>query len=207
MTKKVVIDNALFPDIFEKVQTHIMGLHYPWHFAEGVAEQYNSGDFQFEHKIHEWYHIDNAHDYQIVYPIIEILKPQLIVRIKANLLTKTSAVDIHGMHVDTIIPGALTAIYYCNTNNGYTIFADGDKVESVANRLVIFPANIKHSGTSCTDKLRRIVINLNYIPWRNDKTWHALMSNEDTAYRNYWEKDLNLPVDQYGCPIADDDRS
>ena len=50
-----------------------------------------------------------------------------------------------------------------NTNNGYTIFEDGTKVESVANRMITFPANLKHTGTSCTDQQVRIVINFDYF--------------------------------------------
>ena len=41
-------------------------------------------------------------------------------------------------------------------------FEDGTKVESVGNRLLTFPANMKHMGTSCTDQQFRIVINFNY---------------------------------------------
>ena len=56
-----------------------------------------------------------------------------------------------------------TAIFYINTNNGYTEFEDGTRVESVANRIVNFPANLKHRGTRCTDQKIRIVINFNYF--------------------------------------------
>ena len=56
-----------------------------------------------------------------------------------------------------------TSIFYVNTNNGYTKFEDGTKVESVANRMVTFPANMKHTGTSCTDEKIRVVINFNYF--------------------------------------------
>ena len=55
-----------------------------------------------------------------------------------------------------------TSIFYINTNNGYTKFKDGTKVESIANRMITFPANMEHCGTSCTDKNIRIVINFNY---------------------------------------------
>ena len=48
-------------------------------------------------------------------------------------------------------------------NNGYSEFEDGTKVESVANRMVTFPANVKHTGTSCTDEKTRVVINFNYL--------------------------------------------
>ena len=40
---------------------------------------------------------------------------------------------------------------------------DGTIINSVENRFVSFPANIKHRGTSCTDKNIRMVINFNYI--------------------------------------------
>ena len=56
-----------------------------------------------------------------------------------------------------------TSIFYVNSNNGYTVFEDGTKVESVANRFVSFPANMKHKGTSCTDEKIRVVINFNYF--------------------------------------------
>ena len=56
-----------------------------------------------------------------------------------------------------------TSIFYMNTNNGYTEFENGAKVESVENRMVVFPAEMKHRGTSCTDKKIRVVINFNYF--------------------------------------------
>jgi hypothetical protein len=86
---------------------------------------------------------------------------------KANVNFVTSEIIEHGLHID-IEPHSLgeamtTAIYYVNSNDGYTLFEDGTKVESVANRLVKFPCNTKHTGTSCTDQRYRMVINLNYI--------------------------------------------
>ena len=56
-----------------------------------------------------------------------------------------------------------TSIFYVNTNDGYTLFEDGTKVESVANRMLSFPANMRHTGTTCTDQQIRIVINFNYF--------------------------------------------
>ena len=50
-----------------------------------------------------------------------------------------------------------------NSNDGYTLFEDGTKVESVANRLVRFPASIKHTGTTCTNANRRVLINFNWF--------------------------------------------
>jgi len=66
------------------------------------------------------------------------------------------------LHVD--YNDVTTAIFYINTNNGWTNFKNGDKVESVENRLVIFDSNLEHEGVTCTDEIRRLVINFNYVP-------------------------------------------
>ena len=55
------------------------------------------------------------------------------------------------------------SIFYVNSNDGYTEFEDGTRIESVENRLVTFPANMLHTGTTCTNKPFRIVINFNYF--------------------------------------------
>ena len=59
--------------------------------------------------------------------------------------------------------GLKTSIFYINSNDGYTEFEDGTKVESVANRLVTFPHHMKHRGTTCTNQPFRLVINFNYL--------------------------------------------
>ena len=59
-------------------------------------------------------------------------------------------------------PCSTTAILYINTNNGYTKFKKGGKVKSVANRMLIFDSQLEHAGVTCTDALRRVVVNFNY---------------------------------------------
>ena len=54
-------------------------------------------------------------------------------------------------------------ILYLNDNNGYTRFEDGSRVDSVANRLVVFDARRRHTGASCTDAPWRLVLNLNWL--------------------------------------------
>ena len=61
-------------------------------------------------------------------------------------------------------PNHKIAIYYINTNNGYTIFEHNkQKVESIANRLVMFHGSLVHAGCSTTNQKRRVVLNLNYL--------------------------------------------
>jgi hypothetical protein len=58
-----------------------------------------------------------------------------------------------------------TAIYYVNTNNGYTLIDSKKriKVGCEANKILIFNSNIEHAMVSQTDTSRRVVINLNYL--------------------------------------------
>ena len=49
-----------------------------------------------------------------------------------------------------------------STNNGYTLFEDGTKVDSVANRMVLFEGNRLHTGATQTDERFRYVVNFNY---------------------------------------------
>ena len=55
-----------------------------------------------------------------------------------------------------------TAVYYVNTNNGYTEFKSGVKVNSIANRMVIFDSKYEHAGVTSTDTNRRVVLNINF---------------------------------------------
>ena len=92
-------------------------------------------------------------------------------RVKINLQERQEKIIEHGMHIDynDAPENALTSILYINTNNGYTKFETGEKVESVENRLVTFPNSLKHTGTtnSCDEKYR-CVMNIDWIKkWRN----------------------------------------
>jgi hypothetical protein len=92
-------------------------------------------------------------------------------RVKANLTSKVEKRILTVLHCDGENSwgvregekGWLTSIFYLNTNNGYTAFEDGTKIESVANRFVTFPCFTKHAGTGCADENIRVLINFNYI--------------------------------------------
>ena len=96
-------------------------------------------------------------------PILDNLKAKKIIRVKANLTPKKNDNLKSEMHVDTNVKNSKTAVYYCNTNNGSTIFSDGKKVSSVENRIVTFESQTMHCGVDCTDKNIRVVINFNYL--------------------------------------------
>ena len=124
--------------------------------------------FQFTHTFYDEGAPRSPYMEQINY-ILDLLKPVAIFRIRGNLLTRLPNIIKNPFHTDMEFLSEerlkqwTTSIFYVNTNNGYTLFEDGTKVESVANRMLSFPANMRHTGTTCTDQQIRIVINFNYF--------------------------------------------
>ena len=161
-------DNYLTPEEFDKIQTLIIGSEFPWFWNDRIVYEDDIDNFQFIHLFYLDF-ISQSPFIKILNPIIEKLNPMSLYRIKANLLTRTPNIVEYPFHVDQQqLPEEkqkqmTTSIFYVNTNNGYTKFLDGTIVESVKNRMITFPANTKHTGTSCTDEKRRVVINFNYF--------------------------------------------
>ena len=161
-------DNFLKQEEFDKIQKLMMEPSpFPWFYADRIVFEDDVDKFQFIHAFYD-NHMPMSPFSNELDSIINIIQPFSIVKIRAKLLTRTSEIIESTFHVDIpLLEENLkqwtTSIFYINTNNGYTKFEDGTIVESVANRMVTFPANMKHCGTSCTDERRRIVINFNYF--------------------------------------------
>ena len=85
-----------------------------------------------------------------------------LVRIRAILYANQGEQIIHDKHRDYNFPHK-TALLYLNTCNGFTEFEDGERVESVANRLVKFDGSKLHNSSTCTDQKVRAVISINYF--------------------------------------------
>ena len=161
-------DNFLGQKEFDELQALMMGYDFAWYYNSEIVSGDKKDKFQFTHL----FYADNVPQSPFIEkltPIFNKIKSMSIWRIKANLQTKTPTIVECGFHIDKgDFPEEkrkqwTTSIFYVNTNNGYTKFEDGTKVESVANRMVTFPSNLKHTGTSCTDEKTRIVINFNYF--------------------------------------------
>ena len=167
-----VIDNFLPKEEYDNFYRTLMGCEMIWNYQDVV--DYEQGDnFMFCHLF--W-----TTDKGLISPFSDILESfytklntQILIRIKANLTTKTKTHLESEFHYDHEFVGSrlpdgtltsYTAIYYVNTNNGYTLFKDGNlKVDSVGNRMVIFDSSKLHKAVSCTDEKRRVVINFNYL--------------------------------------------
>ena len=134
---------------------------FEWFFNDVTSfEDDGSDEFQFCHMLYDG---SPRTRYDLIKPLVDKINPFTLVRVKANLITKTHKIKEYGLHKDFEYDNLTTAIFYINTCNGYTLFENGEKVNSVENRLVQFDSNVKHTGTSCTDEMIRCVVNLNYF--------------------------------------------
>lgn len=161
-----IIDNALDKNCFTSLKNAILSEEFPWHYAKVVEphqllcdETYNS---QFYHFFYDSYKPVSSY-IDLLNPILNILKPKALIRIKANMILKTFQIMEHGYHTDQPFDDFKTAIYYVNSNDGCTKFKNGNFVQSVENRLIEFDGSALHTGTTCTDECFRVVINFNYM--------------------------------------------
>ena len=163
MAEYEVVDNLLSEDDFAKIRDVFLGDNFPWFYQNHILVAERDADkFQFTHNL---FRDGVASPYlELVKPVLVALKAEGVFRVKANLKGRTAEHEEGGWHTD-FPPEELicrTGVFYLNTNNGYTVFEDGSKVESVANRFVSFPSDQRHSGVSHTDVQVRCLINFNY---------------------------------------------
>tara|TARA_B100001175_G_scaffold296927_1_gene286262 strand:+ start:113 stop:649 length:537 start_codon:yes stop_codon:yes gene_type:complete len=173
-----IIDNFLPENEFKILNDNLTDPLFPWYINQVINDDYNHklladpiDNYQFCH--HFYYPVSDGGSPNVCQgincldPIIKRLDCISLARIKANCLPRTSSIIRHGFHIDAITASPKkdfkVSIFYVNTNNGYTEFEDGTRIESISNRLVTFPIHLRHTGTTCTNQSVRIVINFNYF--------------------------------------------
>ena len=163
-----IYDDFLPKDGFFYLENYIFSKKFPWYYASVLGEGPDRlcdelDDMQFINMMYLDF-MPQGNEFHIVEPIIRSpeLRVTSLFRIKANMNPRTQEIIKHGFHLD--VPyNETTAIYYVNSNNGYTEFEDGTKIESVENRMLVFNSNSKHRGVTSTDTLKRVLINFNYF--------------------------------------------
>jgi hypothetical protein len=165
-----IIDNFLPTATFKHIQQVMLNESFPWVLTNSIVPEgllcddlYN---FQF---CHMFYAVPSttSNYIDLINPILLRLDYDVLIRAKANITTSTPKIQLHGYHIDIpdrLAKNAKTAVFYLNSNDGYTIFeSTKEKIQSIENRLIIFNANEYHSGSTHTDQKYRAVINFNFI--------------------------------------------
>ena len=173
-----IIDNFIDDHSLENIKST---LRFPgfWSYCPNKVIKGNEDfrDLQFNHEYYRLGQKQSEH-FDLVTPIFKKLLPIGIYRVKANLEPfggeKPFKSEFHWDFVDAKEKNPAKnlecAIFYVNSCNGYTEFEDGTIVESVENRIVRFPGDMKHRGVAQTDSRVRHVINFGYILPELDKS-------------------------------------
>lgn len=176
--KPVICDNFLEEKDFIALRDTIIHFEFPWHFSLDVVsenEEKPSPGIFFHSIYFDKTPCSPLYESHFL-PILETLNVVELFRIRVNLnprLPKPYTSDFHLDMMDLlkmeehVAAQWITSILYINTNNGYTEFEDGTKIESVANRLVSLPLSTRHRIVTQTDEQTRYVVNFNYIDSQN----------------------------------------
>lgn len=159
-TEIKIIDNFLDNFQFKNLKDFFFGKDINWFFNDFITIK-NDGEFQFTHYFYDNFSV-NSDYFNFILPILNKLQCKSLIRIKANLTTKSNQIKNFKLHTDYNF-NCNTAIFYLNTNNGKTIFENKKEIKSIENRMIIFPSKLKHTGTTHTDEKIRIVLNINYF--------------------------------------------
>jgi len=170
-----IIDNFLQQDDFDTIASTIMSKGFPWYHQDGVAYKDEVKDDMTFYNTHWLYKDDKPRfdtSLELIMPILKRLgsmndnyKLRTLVRVKINSYPNQNKFIEHNWHED-FEPNTLpykACLLSLNTCDGYTKFKDGTKIESVANKAILFDPCISHHSTNTTNQTRRINININYL--------------------------------------------
>ena len=182
-----VIDDFLPQEEFEKLREMIVfNWNFPLHFQHTVSaygdDNCESNGFWNWYATHVVYRDDDydsprssdflddyivsSRYYQSLYDsFIPRFKEMGIYtrlqRIKINMYPYTDDVKEHDSHYDTDKEHR-GALFSLNTCNGFTKLHEGTKIDSIANRLMLFYPHYWHNSSTTSDAPARYNINFNF---------------------------------------------
>ena len=167
--KYKVIDNFLDEEYFDKLVTLFTdkgapggNVIMPWSLCTHVTTKKAEDKLFYMASVLYNNNTPTTPLYNELIPLLEKLDAKCLIRIKANLFPNTHTLHEHPMHTDYKYPHS-GVILSLNTCDGYTKLKDGTKIDSIANRILLFDASEEHCSTTTTNVFARININMNYI--------------------------------------------
>ncbi len=159
-----VIDNFLNKKDFKKIQEHMMSQKFPWYYTPNITfvDEPKTDKYYFTHL---FYYNDRplSSSIDMLQPLFKKMNIISLYRVKGNFYPNVGKHSENKPHIDFSFKHK-GAIFYINTNNGYTLLNKGKtKIESIENRILFFDSTKTHSSTHCTNDHARINININYF--------------------------------------------
>ena len=161
-------DNFLDSQFFDPIKNFLLGPWMAWYQQDTVADlqEKNYLDGYFIHtfflNIPNFTRGPRNEQYELFTPLIEKMKVNSLIRLRANNYTRTENIVQHPFHVDYNFPHQ-TAIFGINTNNGFTIVEKNKKIKSQENRMILLDGETRHCSTTCTDVRSRVNVIINYV--------------------------------------------
>ena len=175
MSKTQIIDNFLNKDDFEELKIFLMSPRSQWRFVDFIVHKDGRDQDKDGYFVHSFTDRDPisflerftvSPDYQKVNRLMDCIKKKVnyrqILRVRSSLYPRREDQKQDPFHIDYNFNHKV-CIFYVNTNNGFTLFENGEKVNSVANRLMIFDGLEKHCSVVQTDTSARYIININLL--------------------------------------------
>ncbi len=166
-----IVDNFMPEDFHNSVWELMSSFRFPWFYGSKtnynpecpyIVQEDSLDDYHF---IHHFYDgdkpVSNFHE-PIILPMLEEMGAISSIRIKANWHPRTETLYENPLHKDYPFEHK-GAVYYLNNNDGCTVFEDGTRIESVANRMLFFEPFKLHRSTTCTNARGRFNINFLYF--------------------------------------------
>lgn len=152
-----IIDNFLDVSDFEILSDTVLNPNFLWSVQNDETETN-----LFLELIHYENNKPLSEFYNLLVPIMKKIEVLGLVEIRANMyFSNTYLKSFKKEKKYNFSVG--TAIYYINTNDGYTLLEDGSKIESRENRIVLFEESSFYYETNCTDNSCRTNITFNYF--------------------------------------------
>jgi hypothetical protein len=160
--KYKIIDNFLNKEDFEKIKNIVINFNFPWFYQELINPGHSLEDktCYFTHLAFDQYSSSFFFNHCSVFT--KKLKVKSYLRIKLNCFPNTDKIKINKKHQDFDFKHK-AALYYINTNDGFTLLPNNVKIESIENRMLLFEGHKLHSSTTCTNQKARFNININYF--------------------------------------------
>jgi hypothetical protein len=160
--KHSVVDDFLDRKEFEVIQDKLLYGGIPWYYSSNVSGDKNDSDFYFASILYDHMSGSRSEFLNVVLPIIAVLQPTILIRVKANLYPNTGKQIRHEFHRDYTFSHQ-GAIFYVNDNNGPTVLDDGTEIMPKKNRMLFFDPSELHGSVSSTDASIRMNVNFNYL--------------------------------------------
>ena len=174
-----IIDNFLDKETHNKIYNLLIDKNFNWHIAKEMVNGDENKNWFFYHTGIEDQKIctpDGTYN-SVFHPVLSKVESSLHLpveciknndrfprawRAKINCYPKNKDFKFSDLHTDHI-KYHIVAIYYVNSNDGFTELQDKGKIESKANRLVLFSGDILHRAIGHTDTNVRLNMNINYM--------------------------------------------